>query len=214
MVPFHVTAVHAYAVLGVLFAIVAIARTPWAKGWFGELQVNWAIKALLRGGEYHATADVTLPTQDRTAQIDHVIVSKYGIFVIETKNRNGRIYGKEHERNWTQKLHPRHSQSFPNPLHQNYGHVKVLAETLSLPENVFRPVVIFVGANTEFKTDMPPNVTMTRQGIEYVRGHRDVLLSDEQVEAALARIAEARLAPGFRTHREHVRNVQSRHKPS
>jgi restriction system protein len=69
-----------------IFILLALFKTPWFKGIFGEFQVNIAAKLLLNKEDYHLIKNVTLPTEEGTTQIDHIIVSKYGIFVIETKN--------------------------------------------------------------------------------------------------------------------------------
>jgi hypothetical protein len=68
-----------------------------------------------------------LPSQGSTTQIDHVLVSVYGIFVIETKNMKGWIFGDERSAQWTQSIFGKKSR-FQNPLRQNYRHVKALAE--------------------------------------------------------------------------------------
>jgi hypothetical protein len=52
----------------------------------GEWQINWVIKFFLNKTDYHLIKTVTLPTDDGTTKIDHIIVSRYRVFVIETKN--------------------------------------------------------------------------------------------------------------------------------
>ena len=75
-----------------IFAI--IIKSAWFKGVLGEWQVNLLIKLFLNKNKYHLIKNVTLPTftdgkKQGTTQIDHIIVSQYGIFVEKTKN-NGR----------------------------------------------------------------------------------------------------------------------------
>ena len=65
----------------------------------------------------------------KTSQIDHLVVSKYGIFVVETKAYKGKIYGKEFSRNWSQYLGSK-KYEFMNPILQNYGHIKALEALL------------------------------------------------------------------------------------
>ena len=59
-------------------------------GFMGEL---WTKEALfkLNKNEYKILNDIMIEIDGITHQIDHVIVSKYGIFVIETKQYNGYI---------------------------------------------------------------------------------------------------------------------------
>ncbi|MGR5279715.1 nuclease-related domain-containing protein, partial [Vibrio rotiferianus] len=91
---------------------------------------------------------------------DHIVVSKYGIFVVETKNMKGWIFGSARQRQWTQKIY-RHSSKFQNPLHQNYKHIKALETLLGCSEEHLHSVIVFIGDST-FKTEMPPNVTYAR----------------------------------------------------
>ena len=72
-----------------IFIFAAIIKSAWFKGVLGEWQVNFLIKFFLDKNDYHLIKDVTLPTDAGTTQIDHIIVSKYGIFVVETKNMKG-----------------------------------------------------------------------------------------------------------------------------
>lgn len=65
------------------------------KGWFGEVQGTLAKKIFLDANVYVDVNNVTIPTQNGTTQIDHIIVSRYGIFVVETKNMSGWIFGDE-----------------------------------------------------------------------------------------------------------------------
>lgn len=62
------------------------------KGWVGEMQGTLAAKIRLDSQVYRSINNVTIPTANGTTQIDHVIVSRYGIFVVETKNIKGWIY--------------------------------------------------------------------------------------------------------------------------
>ena len=71
---------------------------------------------------YRRFHDVVIRAPDGTTQIDHVIVSPYGIFVIETKNMQGWIFGNAYHDNWTQTIY-RHKSQFQNPLRQNYRHL-------------------------------------------------------------------------------------------
>lgn len=76
-----------------LAAIIAIFRLPGVKGWFGEAQGALAKHLLLDKEIYTTLNNITIPTANGTTQIDHVVVSRHGIFVIETKNMKGWIFG-------------------------------------------------------------------------------------------------------------------------
>ena len=112
---------------------------------------------------YRRYHDVTLPTVNGTTQIDHVFVSVFGVFVVETKNMGGWIFGSGQNREWTQVFPGGKNHKFQNPLHQNYGHVRAMEDALAgigLPRRSVKSVVVFVG-DAELKRERPQNVTMS-----------------------------------------------------
>jgi restriction system protein len=76
--------------------------------------------------------------------------------VIETKNVDGWIFGRENDAKWTRVLFDK-KWRFQNPLRQNYRHTRALAEFLMHGHSVFHSIVFFIG-NCEFKTPMPCRV--------------------------------------------------------
>ena len=108
-------------------------------GMAGEFWVKRELKKL--SDEYLVINDIMIKTKDgSTHQIDHVVISKYGIFVIETKQYNGYIKGNDYDKRWLIK-NGKKKIYVNNPLHQNYGHVKSLEEILNLPEENFISLV-------------------------------------------------------------------------
>ncbi|HAC86492.1 MAG TPA: nuclease [Gammaproteobacteria bacterium] len=188
------------------FLVAAVIKSPWFKGKAGETVVNLAAKLFLDKSCYHLIKNVTLPTEDGTAQIDHVIVSRYGVFVVETKNMKGWIFGNAKQRQWTQKIF-KHSQKFQNPLHQNYKNVKTLQSLLDLDDEQVFSVVVFVGDST-FKTAMPENVTHCGGYVCYIKAQTEQRLSDVEVQKVIEAIESGRLAATFRNHRKHVAHVK------
>lgn len=190
-----------------LIALSALARLPVVKGWIGEAMLHIALRLQLPREHYHLRRNLTLPTSDGSTQIDHVVVSRYGVFVIETKNDGGWIFGKPHDKTWTQKF-PRRSSAFQNPLHQNHEHVRTLAELAAIDDAALFSLVVFVGSST-FKTPMPPNVTGLHGCLAYILAHRTTLLDDVEVARILGCIDGGRLEPSWRTHAAHVEHVRA-----
>ena len=189
-------------------AAIALARMPLIKGWLGELLVRIIARLRLKPDVYRAFHDVTLATPDGTTQIDHVFVSPYGVFVVETKNMKGWIFGGERQHTWTQKIY-RHNRTFQNPLRQNYKHTEALRTLLDLRTDVVHSIVVFAG-DSRFKTRMPANVVHGGGYVRYIRRFRERVFSDSEVEAICSRLAEGRLAPTRETQRAHVGNVSNR----
>ncbi len=158
--------------------------------------------------EYKVINDILLPIPDGTAQIDHVIVSNYGIFVVESKNISGSIYGSAEDKDWTV---CRGKSKFPlhNPLWQNAGHVRALAAVTRLPENLFHSLIFFWSDDCRFKTPMPENVL--QMGLcDYITSKRRYLLSDSDVRMAIRTIEATRLKTTKANMDAHVANLKRR----
>lgn len=189
-----------------IFILAVIIKSSWFKGLLGEWQVNLLIKFFLDKNDYHLIKNVTLPTEDGTTQIDHIIVSKFGIFVVETKNMKGWIFGSENQKQWTQQLF-KHKSKFQNPLHQNYKHVKTLEDCLSAKNDSVFSVIIFIGDST-FKTKMPENVRFARGGIEYIQSKTNIVFNPQEVASVIELIENGMLERSHKTNRQHVKHVR------
>ncbi|AWK82393.1 NERD domain-containing protein [Photobacterium damselae] len=190
-----------------LLLIVSVFKSRWLKGIFGEYLVNRLLSKLPES-DYTLIKDVTLPTSDGTTQVDHIVVSKYGIFVVETKNMKGWIFGSARQKLWTQKIY-RHSSKFQNPLHQNYKHIKALETLLGCSADYLHSVIVFIGDST-FKTEMPPNVTYARGSIRYIQQFNKVVFSDKDYARLTDSINQIKLKRGVITdlkHRNHVKEI-------
>jgi hypothetical protein len=102
-------------------------RSAKGKGQIGEFVVSRMLATL--GSGYEVLNDLTFVVEGDSTQIDHVVVSTKGVFLIETKNYSGLIFGQANEGQWTQAMG--HTKNrFQNPLRQNFKHVKFLSQNL------------------------------------------------------------------------------------
>ena len=177
------------------------------KGWVGEIQGTLAKKIFLDAQAYVDVNNVTIPTSNGTTQIDHVIVSRYGVFVVETKNMNGWIFGDEKSPQWTQSIFGKNFK-FQNPLHQNYRHTKALSQFLGIDHSKFISVVMFWG-DCELKTALPSNV-MTSGYTSYIKSHTHVLFTDQEVQEIAAALKDGMLPKSWATRRQHVASLKER----
>lgn len=122
----------------------------------GEFNVNTRLKFL--GNEYIVLKDILIKSSNNsTSQIDEIILSEYGIFVIETKNYKGWIFGNEKSENWTQIIF-KERYNFRNPVKQNWSHIYALRNILSnFPNIKYFPIVVFTGDVTlkEIESSIP-----------------------------------------------------------
>ena len=125
----------------IIFILLILVTVFYKKirGFMGEFWVKQELKKLPKD-KYIILNDIMIKSSKGTHQIDHIIISKYGIFVVEMKNYYGLITGEEHQNKWTQHL-GKNKYSFNNPIHQNYGHIKALQELLYLSENKFVSII-------------------------------------------------------------------------
>jgi ribosomal protein L37AE/L43A len=175
-------------------------------GWLGETATANALRRALDCETYKLLNNVIIPTSGGgTAQIDHIIISVHAICVIETKNYAGRIFGDENSPEWLQQSGGS-GRTFPNPLRQNWGHLKALAEFLHYPQPAFENIVFFAGECT-FGTSMPANVLSS--GLrDYILDFKSLRLSTQQVSETAERL---RFYSGtFSRDREHIRNIDAR----
>ena len=155
--------------------------------------------------EYHLLNNVTLPDGDGngTTQIDHVLVSRFGIFVLESKHYTGWIYGSERNASWTQVLFKKHYK-FQNPLRQNYKHVMCVSGLLDfLPPGLVHSVVVFTG-DAVFKTPMPREVMGLAQLPNHLRDFMTEVLSQNRLEFCVGRLECHRQTLSRQTDVEHV----------
>jgi restriction system protein len=178
------------------------------KGWAGEAMGAVAHWAFLDQSIYHPLNNLTLPTKNGTTQIDHVVVSKYGVFVIEAKNIDGWIFGDERSPQWSV-VKPGRKFRIQNPLHQNYRHVKAIAEFLGLEEARLHSLVMFWG-ECEFKTAMPRNVMLTGYAT-YIKSFDETLFTDEEVTSISEALRTGALPKTWATRKLHLKSLRTRH---
>ena len=164
----------------------------------------------INGNDFHILNNITFKFPDgSTTQIDHVIISRYGVFVIETKHYSGWLYAGEHDKQWTQVLFKKKFR-FQNPILQNYKHLKAIESLLDfLPSGSIHSVVVFTG-NAEFKTSVPEGVFTPRKFINYYNSIATEVMSENRLQFCIGRIERLRMKLTKETDIEHINNLQSR----
>ena len=190
--------------------IVWMVIRPWVCGAFGESLLAAVLRRKLDASIYHVLNDIYLPLDDgSTTQIDHVVVSPFGVFVIETKTYKGWIFGNPRDAQWTQVLHKRKSR-FQNPLRQNYLHVQRLVGLTGVLADVVHSVVAFSGEAT-FKTKLPPEVMHFADVADYILSFKSKMIPQDDVEEIVATIVRVDGAIPASVRKAHVANLRRRH---
>jgi hypothetical protein len=158
--------------------------------WVGALLLNWKRPSLIgKRGEnfvsrklfeldsehYKVLDDLLLPSlgNTNTTQIDHIVVSDFGIFCIETKSYSGWIFGHARQQHWTQVIY-RYKKKFYNPLRQNYAHIKAV-EAIVSPKYPKVPIRGFIA--------FPSAEMLSISGTDAVGHLRDVLAKIKALNA-------------------------------
>ena len=192
----------------ILIIVLMIYNMPVVKGAIGEGIIRLYL-LFLDKDRYVSYHDLYIPKEDgTTTQIDHVVLSPFGIFVIETKNYGGWIFGSESGQYWTQTIY-RTKNKFYNPIAQNRGHIKYLKKYLTYDQvNAYQSIIVFTMRATLKKLSVRTKVIYSISLLKTIKGYREVVLSPDdfmRIKTILDGIERA----DWKTRRAHVRNIKN-----
>ena len=191
------------ALILIIAALSAFLKTPQGRGWLGEFKVKLVIGKTKPEVKY-VINNLTLRIGDnKTSQIDHIVINKHGIFVIETKNYSGRIYGNETQLEWTQVLnYGKVKNKLYNPIKQNKTHLYHISNLLNRNLPLFSAIVLVQG-NTQYIN--ASGVYNLRELRRLLKSNTREYLSSEKMEEAYKALLNANDASI--TKREHIQNI-------
>lgn len=180
-----------------------ILQTPQVKGWLGEFTVK-LIVGKDKPSKKRVINNLKLRIDDgKTAQVDHVVINEKGVFVIETKNYSGRIYGRESHLEWTQVLnYGKVKNKLYNPIKQNKTHIYYISKFL--PEAIpINSIVVFVRGNTQYiNADGVYTLGELKSALLQNNG---TTLSPKQIEETYMVLSNAN--DSSITNQEHIQNI-------
>lgn len=205
----------------VLFVYLAWYNSAKQKGKRGEMRVSAILSQL--SDEYTILNDLVFRTEKGTTQIDHLVVSKYGIFTIETKNYRGEIYGDDNRKEWTQLIVTEVTYAkkwwktytyvtknrFYNPVKQSVGHAFRIKELLSVfPHVKIVPIVVFTGDAILSYVESKNHVVYEENLLDVIDGYKTTYLTDNDVQAVLAILTGNNIRETV-SDRQHVKNLRT-----
>lgn len=104
------------------------------KGHYGEYLAKYALGNNNVAGYLKILCNVYVPYQGKTSEIDIILIHEKGIYVLESKNYSGWIFGSAEQKNWTQCFNKNKKYQFYNPILQNQTHINALSNFLKLPK--------------------------------------------------------------------------------
>ena len=177
------------------------------KGSVGEFKVNTRLNFL--GNEYISLNDILIKSSNgNTSQIDELVLSEYGIFIIETKNYKGWIFGNAKSENWTQVIF-KEKHTFRNPIKQNWSHVYALKNVLSEFPNIhYFPIVVFTGdATLKGIESTVPVIYSNRLNSTIKNLSSEKCLSQTEVEKIKSILESVEITEKM-ARKEHVKNIK------
>lgn len=179
----------------------------------GEREIAGLLSRELSYKDYFIFNNLILPSENNgSTQIDHIVISKFGIFVIESKDYNGWIFGRKDDPMWVQSLPGGNNKfSFQNPIHQNYAHIMALKTLMPFVADKFYSVVVF-SKRSEFKTPPIENVVSIDQLISCIKQYPQDLLSEADVQLAIGKLSYACQTVDI-TASQHITNLQIHKSP-
>lgn len=168
-------------------------------------------------GNNKLLTNIYIPKEDgSTTEIDLLMLSKSGVYVFESKNYSGWIFGNDKSKNWTQSLQGGKKHKFFNPIWQNKGHISALRKLLSeINSNSFYSYIVF-SDRCELKkvTVTSPNVYVLKRNQLLAAIKKDIMerpdvLSDAQI-ASLHEILEKHSLADDATKEQHIKSIKSK----
>ena len=193
-------------IVGIALFVILLLIVWKPKGKRGEDYVA-ALLTSLPDNTYRVINDLMLQSGGHSTQIDHVVVSEYGIFVIETKNYQGWIYGSANNEYWTQNIYGRKYQ-LRNPLWQNEGHIKALRRVLSeFKCPPFFSIVAFSPQADLRLNDHSIPVMYWRDIVPFINDHKKIQISHTDMISIYFALIAANVSEDKAAQEAHIRSV-------
>ena len=213
-------------ILGILVFVALIFvrayySSPKQKGKRGELHIQ-KLLAQLPESDYTTFNDVVLKTNHGTTQIDHVVVSRYGVFVIETKNYRDEIFGNDDRQEWKQIIKTDvtyrkkwwktytyiKNSEFYNPVRQSLGHVAQIRRYLEhIPNVKVVSMVVFSDHADLSGVNSSHHVINACQLLDCIRSYTIPYISDQDLTRVRIQLYDNNLREAI-TDKKHVKSVR------
>jgi len=175
---------------------------PKILGFFGELYTKQSISKL-SSTDYHVINNLLLMKDNKTCQIDHIVISKYGIFVIESKQYNGYITGNKYDKKWVRHV-GRKKIYYENPIAQNYGHIKFLSSFLNTDEKKFINLVC-ISSRAKLKIKHDGELVNCYTINDMIKSHQSVIIDDVE---AIKNILQSSNITDKKVLKEHINSIK------
>lgn len=223
-------------ILLVMVAIVyhAIGYSKFKRSEYGKISGNGYFKTRFNTGNYgeyltfsyletlpeskRLVTNVYIPKNDgTTTEIDLIMLNSTGVYVFESKNYSGWIFGDDRRKEWTQTLKGGKKNKFFNPVWQNKAHIRALENILSeISSDLFYSYIVF-SERCELK-----NVSVTSPGVSVIKrnqllsvlqkdlGHRSGVFTNQVLDNLFETLQKYSLVDND-VKRQHIQDLKSKH---
>ena len=180
-------------------------------GQYGEYLTEYALLSRSMEGYYAVLKNLYLPMKGKTTEIDLLMIHEKGIFVFESKNYSGWIFGSEDQLKWTQCFKSGQREHFYNPIKQNEGHVRFLRHLLKCSVDIpLIPIVVF-NNSAELKVHVSNHIVVNRCNLNWaISQYHDIILNATQVDWIVNTIQRYYTIADKEEIRQHKHNVHDR----
>ena len=158
--------------------------------------------------KYKIINNLMVGTKGNTTQIDHLAISNFGIFIIESKNYYGWIFGNDYSDYWLQSIY-KFKQKIINPIKQNYGHMKVIKNLLmDYPNIPYYSIVVFTKRSI-LNVNTMPDVIYNTDLLKTIKKYRYENISDDIRDKIYNKLKSLNIKDR-KSRKEHNRKVQEK----
>ncbi|SIR00856.1 nuclease-related domain-containing protein [Aquipseudomonas alcaligenes] len=212
MTDFLWTYTPAVAVMFILGAIahIRLLEYPKYRGWWGEYKVNFMLRLCLKS-EYRVFANALYRGQHEgeTTQVDHIVVSRYGVFVLETKSFKGRIVVDPMKPETWLQIVGRRKYEIRNPIYQNHAHARAVSRVLGVHGQKIHNYAVMAGTAT-FEGPMPERVYGIWQTVRKIQSYRTPVFSRGHVVSICSTLERRRIKGGYWAAQRHVERLRKK----
>ena len=192
------------------FIHLRLMEKPSYRGWWGEYKVNLMLRLCL-SSEYKVFTNAIYrgKRKDESTQIDHVVVSRYGVFVMETKSLKGKVFVEPTDPNAWVQLVGRRKYKLRNPLMQNYAHIKAVQVVTGVHSQKIHSYAVMAGS-AQFPEGMPERVFKIWPLIRKIQSHRTPVFTRGHTDDICKALRRRRIKGGYWASRRHVERLKAK----
>ena len=162
------------------------------KGYFGEYLVFSEVFPLC-SEKAKLLTNVQIPFNEKSTEIDVLLIDRFGIVSFEVKHYKGTIYGKSDDRTWTQYFKTTKNEVFPSPILQNDYHVSALRH--QFPDVPIYSIIVFTNQDVVLKisNNRAEIIVCTLYNLKLVfqlQFFRQEILSDQEIDRIFSTCSE------------------------